>query len=455
MKSQKIITIIAIILLILIITLASFLGIYKKEEYRVSNVVPDYVLGMEFANSRVLNLKVDTGVASTTIYDSEGNVVEQEEGKEYKEEDGYTTVENKVNPDDILTTENYKKQKSILLDRLNKLGVEQYTIKQNENDGKIQIEMTEDDNTEEIMSVLAQNGKFELVDSETKEVLLNNSNIKNTKLVYGQDSSGVSVYLQIEFNKDGKSKLEEISKTYIKTTEQVTDENGETKDEEVTKNVDILFDGETFRTTYFGEPIADGNLNVMIGSATNSAALQQYVVTATEMKIILDTGILPITYSASSYEASAPINSTTIIISAYVLIGILAIMLVYLIIKFKVKGLLAVLLQIGYISLLLLTVRYTNVKITIEGVVGIIISSVLNYMYIYNVFISPENRFVKDITAKFSLKIVPIYIIAIIFTFNKVAYISSLGMTLVWGLIIMYLYNLVLTQITVKTIQNK
>ena len=106
-KQQKIITIIAVILLVVIITLASFVGIYKKQEYKVANVVPNYILGMEFTGSRVVDLSVDTSVESTTIYDKDGNeVTEKEDGVEYTEENGYTTVENKVNSDDVLTQNN-------------------------------------------------------------------------------------------------------------------------------------------------------------------------------------------------------------------------------------------------------------------------------------------------------------------------------------------------------------
>lgn len=370
MKSQKIITIISIILLIVIITLASFLGIYKKQDYKVSNVVPDYILGMEFTNSRVLNFRVNQTVESTTIYDSEGNeVTEKAEGIEYTEENGYKVVENKVNPDEVLTKENYKKSKAILQNRLNKLGMDEYTIKQDENSGNIQIEMTEGDTTEDAMGVLAQIGKFEILDADTHEVLLDNSYVKTAKVVYGQTSSGVSVYLQIQFNKDGKTKLEEISNTYIETVQEVTDENGETKEEKVTKNVEVAFDGEAYRTTYFGETIKDGNLSVMIGSAGNSADLQDHVLTATKMAVVLNTGVLPIDYSISSYEAASPISAKTI--KTLIIIAIIAavIMIAYLVLKFKLKGIFASALQIGYIALLLLALRYTNIKITIEGIV--------------------------------------------------------------------------------------
>lgn len=454
MKPQKVITIFTVILLVIIISSASFFGIYKKEEFKVANRVPKYILGMEFTNSRIINFEVDRTVESTTIYDKDGNeVTEKQKGIEYTEENGYTTVENKVNSDEVLTQDNFKLSKQIFINRLNVLGADQYYIKQDD-DGKIQIEITEDDNTDSIISNISQKGVFELKDNETNEVLLNNSYIENSKVVYGQTDTGNTVYLQIKFNKDGKEKLEQISKQYISTTTQVTNEKGELEDKTETKEVAIVFDGQTYRTTYFGDTITDGTLNIAIGGGSDSTTLQQYIKSANQMAAVLNSGVLPITYNLSEYTVSSMLTKTDLSILMYALIAVLTVMFIYLIIKLKLKGILAVILQIGYISLLLLTLRYTNIKITIEGVVGIMISVVLNYMYITLAFKNLKNNFMKDTTSQYALRLIPIYIIAIIFTFNNIANISSLGMTLVWGIITMYLYNLILTQITIKTIEE-
>lgn len=456
MKAYKTITIITVIILIAIVSIASFGGIYKLKEYKVIDVVPEYLLGMEFTDSRIINLKVNTEVESTIIYDKDGNeITEQQDWVEYTEENGYTTVENKVNSDDILTKENFKKAKSILSSRLISLGADEYTIKQDENNGDIQIEMTQNKNTDKIIDSLIKKGTFELKDKDTSQVLIDASNIKETKVVYSGTETGTTVYLQIKFNKDGQAKLEEISKTYIETTIQTTNDNGETEDSTETKEVSIDLDGETYRTTYFGETITDGVLNLAIGNSSDTTELQEYATTAGEMAIVLNTGVLPITYKATNYTVTSSIMLLKNDIAVYVAITIVLLMSVYLIIKLKTKGLLVGILQIGYIALLLLVLRYTNIKITMEGIVGILISILLNYMYIYKAFKNIGVNFVKETTAKFGLKLVPIYIIAIIFTFNSMANISSLGMTLVWGIMIMYLYNLTLTQITVKTIEDK
>lgn len=418
MKAQKVITIITIILLVVIITLASFLGIYKKEEFRVSNKVPDYILGMEFTNSRIVDFKVSD-----------------------------------ENNNEVLTPDNYNLSKKILKNRLNALKAEQYNIREDASTGNIQVQMTENDDTQTIISNLAQRGAFELKDNETNEVLLTNNDIDNSKVVYGQTETGNTVYLQIKFNKEGAKKLQEVSQKYVATTAQVANENGELEDQEETKEVAIVFDGETYRTTYFGDTITDGTLNVAMGTGSDAATLNQYANTASQMAIVLNSGVLPIIYNTSGYQISSSIEKADFNILMYIAIAVLLIMTVYSVVKLKSKGILVVILEIGYISFLLLALRYTNIKITLEGFVGIIASIVLSYMYIYLAFKNSSDNFVKYTTAKFALKLTPIYIIAIVFTFNSIANISSLGMTLVWGIITMYLYNLILTQITVKVVK--
>lgn len=456
MKAYKIITIISVILLIAIISVASFSGIYKLKDYKVREVVPEYILGMEFTNSRIVELKVDTSVKETKIYDKEGNeITEQQEGVEYTEENGYTVIENKVNPDDKLNKENYERAKEIIISRLVKLGTEQYTIRQDLNNGNIQIQMTENDNTDNIISNLTKEGTFELADSETKEVLIDSSRMKSAEVVYGQADTGTTVYLQIKLDKEGKRKLEEISKIYTQSVVQTTNEEGETEESTETKKVDLILNGETYNSTYFGDTLSNGILNIPMGTSSDSSSLQEYVNTAKQMSIVLSNGTLPITYTEEDYVLNNNldlINNKTVLVIA---ITIFVIASIFLIVKFKLKGILAVILEIGYIAFLLLALRYTNTKITLEGIIGIGISIILTYIYIYKAFKENSSNFIKGVTRKFGLSLIPVYLVAIIFTFNSIANIFSLGMTLVWGIITMYLYNLTLTQLVIKITDNK
>ena len=453
MKTQKVITIITIILLIAIITIASVFGIYKLKEYKVVQVIPEYLLGMEFTDSRVVNLEVDKSI-ETIIYDKEGNVVsEKKDGVEYTEENGYATVESKANKDEALTKDNYNLSKKMIKNRLKKLGADQYIVTLDETNGNLQIRIPENNNTDTVIGKVLQSGTFELRDSETEEVLIDTSKVEKSNVVYGQTETETSVYLQIKLDKEGKQKLEEISKTYISTTTEKTNEEGKTEETTETKNVTVLLNGETITETYFGDAITDGTLNIPVGTSNDSQTLQQYITEAEDAAVILNSGILPITYTETNYIEASSITAEQIKIGMYIVLGIVALMVVLFVITLKIKGLLASVLQIGYIAMLLLALRYTNVKITLEGIGGILISVILNYIYLYKAFKNLDLNFMKDITAKFALKLIPVYVIAIILSFNSIANVYSIGMTLVWGIIVMYLYNLVLTQIALKTIK--
>ena len=419
MKTQKVVTIITIILLVAIISLASVLGIYKKDEYMVTNIVPDYILGMEFTDSRVINFEVN------------------------KEE----------NTEETLTIENYKKTKSIIKNRLKNLGVDQYTVVLDENTGNIQVRIPENDDTDIMIYYLLQSGTFELKDSETEEVLMDTNAVKKAEVVYSQGDTQTAVFLQIRFNKEVKQKLEEIINIYA-ISEDVVDEENETEEEIETKSLELYLNGEVITEVNPEESIMNEMLYIQIGAGSDTATLEQYKLIANETVAVLNSGVLPITYTETDYIQNANITTRSINICIYVGLGILLFMIIIFIIRLKVKGLLASILQIGYIGLLLLTLRYTNVKITIEGIGGILIASILNYIYLNIAFKKIDLNFVKDVTAKFALKLIPIYIISVILSFNSIANIYSLGMTLVWGIIVMYLYNLTLTQISLKTIKK-
>lgn len=418
MKTHKTIKIVTIILLVLIISLASFLGAYKKEEYRVINIIPEFMLGMEFTDSRVVNFEVN------------------------KEK----------NAEEKLTVENYKQTKSIVKNRLKNLGVDQYRVVLDETTGNIQVRIPENDNTEEVIYYLLQSGTFELKDSKTDEVLINTSFVKNADVVYSQGETQTTVFLQIKFNKEGTQKLGELKNTYKLITEEATSE--ENKDVEETKSIELYLNGEMVTEINLEDSYVNEMLYIGIGAGSNAATLEQYRIIAKEAATVLNSGVLPITYTETDYIEESKITNQQKNIVMYIGLGIISLMIVIFIIGLRTKGILASILQIGYIASLLLVLRYTNVKITFEGVCGITLASIINFVYTYKAFKNLDINFVKDITAKFALKLIPIYIIAIILSFNSIANIYSLGMTLVWGSIVMYLYNLTLTQITLKTIKK-
>ena len=464
MKTIKIIT---IILAIILISIISFFGIYTQNKNKVSNSVKDYQYAMDINGARTIKLKVNTDTKEV-IKDKEGKTIDSATDEEI-EKNGYTKENVPNNSEDILNTENYKKVKEVIEKRLKKLNVQEYNIAVNGNNGEITIEIPEDTTTDTVVSSLTTIGKFEIIDNDTKEVLLNNDNIKSSDVLYNTKSSGTTIYLEIAFNKEGKEKLEEISKTYVKqennTTANTTGDtnttnkstNGTTNNTTETsgtqKQITMKIDGETIMTTSFDEPITTGKIQLSVGKAsTSSETIQQYATQAKNIAAVLDSGNLVIKYDIEKED----LVKIEIAVAIIILVGIIV-----LIVKYRVRGIFAGIAYVGLTAIYMLLVRYTNVIISLESIFGIITVLLLNYLFTHNLLENmskTEKEDTENITNKstvktykqFFMKIVPICIMVIAFCFIKWIPISSFGMIAFWGILLIAAYNAVVTRTLLK-----
>ena len=492
MKKVKIIT---ITLIIVLITMIAFGGIYVKKQNRMEDTVKGYSLAMDLKGSRVVRIKV-SDETKTTIKDSNGNEVTDSSATSLTDdqlkEKGYTKEEHPYNSDDVKTVDNYKKSKQIIEKRMNQLGINNYIIKLDESNGDMVLELPENSNTDNTINTIGTSGKFEIVDSKTKEVLMTNADVKNAKVVYGYNgtgtSSGTAVYLDIEFNKEGTEKFKNISETYKKTnttnttdtasnttndTTNDTTENSTSEDtsdssnnETTQKEITMKIDDEDIMTTSFDEVIENGRLQLSVGQAsTDNDTLQNYVQQASSMALVLNTGEIPIRYEVTDNEyVYSDITSNEIQILIYVVLAITVIALLVLIFRYKAEGALGVISYIGLLSLLLIIIRYANVALSLEGIFGIIVALILNYIFINkllsklkkidktdkkNIYknISKANR---EVYKDFFIKLIPVIIIVVTFILMDWVPISSFGMTMFWGIILIAAYNYVVTYNLIK-----
>lgn len=459
MKKIKIVT---ITLAIIAVTMIAFLGVYVTEQNRMENKVKDYEYAMDLKGSRSIRLKVNTE-SKTVIKDAEGKVVEDTESltDEQIAEKGYTKEVIPYNTEDVKNAESYKEAKKAIEKRLEKIGVDNYIIKLDEQTGDIVIELPENTKTDSIISNIATTGKFEIVDSETNEVLMDNDDIKQARVMYGSESTtsstGTAVYLEIEFDKEGTKKLEEISNKYVEIEETTSEENttsedASTEETETTtteKTISMKIDDEEIMSTSFEEPLKTGKLQLSIGYATTDAdTLQDYINRASNMASVLDTGKIPVKYDIDENQYNlSDITENQIEIAIYIVLGIIVIGIIVFIIKYKTLGVLGTISYIGLISLLTIIVRYTNVVLSIEGFLGMVIVFVLNYILI-NKLLSTVNR--TEAYKEFFIKIVPIIILSITFSFINWTPINSFGMVMFWGIVLIAAYNGIITNYLLK-----
>ena len=194
--------------------------------------------------------------------------------------------------------------------------------------------------------------------------------------------------------------------------------------------------------------MSTGVLYVPITQAKDSETLTKYVKELNKVATVINNGVLPIEYSFTEDTAEASTSQNALLIGIAVPAGILLIACIVLIFKFKAKGFIATFIQIGYIALVLLALRYTNVVITIEGIAGIIVSAMLNYALTYTMLnnLKKKGTIEWKTIGNFALTTIPIYIAAVILAFNSLTRINSLGMTMVWGSLCLYIYNLAITK---------
>lgn len=406
-RKTKPLIILAYVIIILLISLVSFGGIYVKDKNKMSNVIRDYILGTDLGASRNIVIKVD------------------EENEE------------------LLTEENYAKARDIVVSRLKYMKLDYYEMKFDESTGTICLDVPENSRADYAAQYSVTKGEFKIEDNDTKELLLSKADVKEAKVQYQTTESGTTVVLNIEFNKDGAEKLRNISNTYVQSTD------SEGKD--TTKKIKMSLDDTTIMTTYFAQEMTDGQMQVSLGTSSDSEQIQNRITQATNIAVFLNTDTMPLTYKIDvNKSVYSSLTDNVLKIAIIVSVVIFALLLVYMIIKYKKEALLAVVTNIGFVAILLLIIRYTNVDITLTGLITIPISIIIQYVFLMNILkvktekIDNDSKVqrVKETIRNGIEKLIPVAVIAVVFALTKWETVYSAGMLLFWEIAVLILYNL-------------
>ena len=431
---------ISVVVIILLLSLISFAGIYVKDKNAMKNVIPEYKLGTDLYGARNILIKVDDST-TTKKYDSDGNLVE-DNSNENESEENLTEVEEKINPEELRTADNYKAVKDIIEARLKYMNVENYLLRFDESTGDISLEVPENTSTDYIAQYTITKGEFKIVDNDTSEVLLSNSDLKDAKVQYSTGTSGTTVYLTIELKKDSIEKLKNISNTYVSTT----DAEGNT----TTKKIKMMLDDSTIISTYFQEEISTGIIQLSMGTSTNTSEIQSNIQSASNMAVLLNTDPMPLTYTMETNRfVYSDITAETLKIVIVGLCIVALIMAICMVIKFKKNGLMGVIADIGFTAVLLLAIRYGNVEISLAGIFAIAIAVIVEYIVTGLILNEYSKKCEKEILIKnikhlmgrIAICLVPFVVMAVTFALISWEEIASIGMILFWAIIIMIIYN--------------
>ena len=227
-----------------------------------------------------------------------------------------------------------------------------------------------------------------------------------------------------------------------------------------------MIDDEEIMSTSFDEPLKTGKLQLSVGSSTTDTdTLQGYISQASNMAVVLDTGKIPVKYEVNENKyILSDITNQQLNVIKYTIAGIVLLSLMIWIVRYKLTGLLGSISYIGLASILLLLIRYANVTLSIQGILGIVIILILNYMFMNELLSKLKKekldkemmkQMVKETYKEFFITILPIAIAVITFCFAGWAPISSLGMVMFWGIVLIAIYNFIVTNNLLKIETNE
>lgn len=452
MKNSKKLKLTLMILICTLIILIGFLGIYFKRGNSYKNILPEYKLASDLTGSTILEFEIDDST-NTKYYDRDGKEVASTEVTEKNEKD-YKKEEIPVNAKENLTEENYEKVVSIMKQRLNFLKADQYKIDLDKKSGKIVLTF-EDDYPDDIKLFLQMEGKLEIVDSTTEEVVLTYTDFTKAQTDYAVlDNGKYVVYLNFKLNEFGLDKINNIDK-YKAVIDSESNQDKENKGK-------ILFDGELIEEVSYNDFLLKGKtLRITTAKDLESnSEINSKLNTSTIVSKLATFGKLPVVYNITAEEY---INSNVANYLNYIIIGIGVITItifIYLIIRYRFKGLLSVISFAANAALFLILIRITKIQMSLNGLAGLLGLIVLNALLIDNILKcinNDEKTFSENIKSAYLKTIDAIIVMLIIFAvfaFSKMTVISSTGLLVFWGWTVIILGNLMLT-VPMLSIVNK
>lgn len=440
MKKNYTLKLVLAMLIVVLVSLVSFVGVYKGK-----NLLKGYTLGKDFSQRKVATYSIvqseeqssedNQGQAS----DENDNAIEegsQEDNNSTESENKDTQANEPVSEEQ--KKENYKNAKNNISKRLTAMKSEEYDIRLDDETGKLVIEAPADLNSTYLSQIVSK-GKVQIKNTSTNEVIVDDNGFKDasTKMDTTTYSKPI-VVITLKFTNDAKKKLNETSSMY-------NNEEGQ----ETEASFAVTLDGETLYTdkaSTFIDSANNGQLDLVLGQSDEGEALQEDYQRALAITAIIKCGEIPVEYEIEALElVSSNIKVKTIVIVA-IIIGIA--IFIFDIIKCNKKAILPAISLIGYVALVLLVLRYTNVKITLFTALAILLVTLLNNSVIVKTL--SEKKSFNETLIKEIVSFIPCLIIAIVFCCAPYLQLASFGMAIFWGVIVMCIYNALITRIFVE-----
>ncbi len=435
MKKNYTLKVTLAMLIVVLVSLVSFVGVYKGK-----SLLKEYSLGKDFKERKVVSFSVventeenteeNTASEATQENQSEGESTEESSDDKNSEQNSGETQENK--------SEQYKTAKNVIQKRLTAMKAEDFEIRLDEETGSLVMEVPTDMDTSYLSEVIAE-GKAKVINQSTNETIIESNGFKSASARIDSTKYSVPIVeLTIKFTNDAKNAFKNVNTNY-------TDSEGN----ESEATFAFTVDGETLysdKAQNFKNSAKNGSLDLMLGQGDEGEKLEEDYKSALVLVSIINNGEISTKYQLDSVKTvDSSINIKSIIMISCI-IG--ALMLLYAIFKFKTKGILPVLSLAGLLATILLVLRYTNVKITLLTILGLAVVIIANYILILKTL--GNNKSFKQNFIEMLNVLIPCFILAIVFCCSPYLQVASMGMTIFWGAIVMFIYNVIITRVLIN-----
>ena len=351
------------------------------------------------------------------------------------------------NDEKVMNKLGMKKSAEIIVRQLRSEGFENARVSEDEKTGKIVVKVSDElekggifsssskkkesssKEKEAVKSILQTRGTLTVQDPDTGKEYITEENIKAVNILRTENDGA---FLEIRLDEKGKKILSEISRKYNIEEKQKEGSNEKTK---INHNILIKISEMEVLRAPFAEPNDTGILQLkMLNSeklkeSENKKTIEEALGEVRRLKTALE--LRKNTYKI--YITKHYRKCMTLKVIAIVIL-VIAILMALSYIYFRgIKGLYYTLVLISYIMVVTLFIRFTDIVITIPGIIGIIILYILEYLVLLKTVRNKENE--KEFNPMYNLvellsKTYIIVILSVILSFSTNILLSSLGMTL-------------------------
>ena len=445
MKNSKKLKLILQILICILIILIGIVGIYTKSGNLYKNLFPHtYTLGSDINGTTVIEFSPDDTVEKI-YYDKDGNEVESSKITEENKKD-YEVKEIPVNAEENLNANNYNTSLDIMKKRLDFFNMQQYQLNVDEKTGIISLSV-DDEHFEDKISFVSIEGSLQLIDSKTGDIIIDHTNFKSAESTYASLTTEYRTYISLKLNNSGIEKINGIDK-YNSSGDGTIILKFDNEEVAKISYEDILLTGKTLRITTATGLKSDADINSQI----NMDIIISKIATIGKMPVIY-------TLTGEEFVRNDLGNVINYIVISFIVV--IAIISVVLVIKYRFKGLLAVLGLGACVSVLLIKIRLTNIQISLNGLAGMYGLITLNMLLINNILKCIKNKDkvfsenIKDAYLKTVDAIVIMLVIFIVFAFSSMTLINTIGLVLFWGWLVTVFGNLIFTVPMLSIVTNK